>query len=354
MKKLLTLVLALSMVFTMFACGEKAPTSWEVALVTDIGMIDDQSFNQAAWEGVKSYCDANDITYKYYQPNDNTAAARMEQIDGAVASGAKIVVCPGYLFNDVVLDAQDKYPEIKFVILDGAPEDAKHVQRIEPNTLSIFFAEQEAGYLAGYAAVKDGYTKLGFLGGMAVPAVVRFGYGYIAGADDAAKELGLTDVEVNYGYTGVFVPTPDIQTKAAAWYKGGTEVIFTCGGGIFSSVVAAADEASGKIIGVDSDQNHLSETFITSAMKNLTIATERALADFYAGTFEGGTSITLSAKDGAVGLPMETSRFETFDQAAYDVVFEAIKAGSIELPTDADAKTAADLKVEAIKVTVVE
>ncbi len=354
MKKVLTILLTLAMVFCFFACGEKEAETYEIGMVTDVGTIDDKSFNQGTWEGVKAYGDAEDITYKYYQPTADTDDARMEQIDNAVANGAKVIVTPGYLFEKVIYQAQQKYPKVTFLFIDGAPKKDQDTESIAENTVGISFAEQDAGYLAGYAAVKDGYTKLGFMGGIPVPAVVRYGYGFVEGANAAAKELGIKDVEIKYNYTNSFNASPDIQAKAAGWYKGGTEVIFSCGGGIFASITAAAEAAEAKVIGVDVDQSGESKAVITSAMKNLNGAVQKVLGDYYGGTFEGGKHLVLGSADDAVGLPMETSLFEKFTKEDYDAVYAKVKDGTIKISTDADAKTAKDLKVSAVKVKVVE
>lgn len=355
MKKLLTILLAMSMVFCIFACGEKEPSTYEIGMVTDIGTIDDESFNQGTWEGVKAYGDAENITYKYYQPTADTNDARMEQIDLAVKNGAKVVVTPGFLFENVIFQAQEKYPDVTFLFIDGAPmnndDPAKEV--VGTNTVAITFAEQEAGYYAGYAAVKDGYKKLGYMGGYSVPAVVRYGYGFVEGANAAAKEMGIKDVEIKYNYTNSFEPSPDIQAKAAGWYEGGTEVIFSCGGGIFASISAAAEAAEAKVIGVDVDQSGKSDTVITSAMKNLGGAVEEILTSYYGGTFEGGKHLILGSAADAVGIPMDTSVFTKFTKADYDKVYADVKAGKIKISTDTDAKTVKDLDVS-IKVKLVE
>ena len=164
---------------------------------------------------------------------------------------------------------QDEYPDVNFLLLDGEPHSADYAEyRTAANTHCILYREEQAGFFAGYAAVKEGYTELGFAGGMAVPAVIRFGYGFIQGADAAAQELGV-NANVKFWFADSFAPSDDIKTKAASWYTEGTEVIFSCGGGICTSIIAAAEEGGGKVIGVDSDQYYLSDVVITSAMKDL-------------------------------------------------------------------------------------
>ncbi len=392
-RKLAIAVLVLAMVFAFSACAsqetpaeapaetpEETPAeepaekpsesnTFELALITDVGTIDDKSFNQGAWEGVEAYAEENGISYKYYKPTEKSDAAYINSIDLAVKAGAKVIVCPGYLFEVPVHTVQTTYPEVSFVILDGSPHAGDYNVEIAPNTYSIFYAEEEAGFLAGYSIVKEGYTKLGFMGGMAVPAVVRFGYGFVQGADYAANELGLSDdIQLKYTYVGNFDASPENQAKASSWYNEGTEVIFACGGAVGNSVMKAAEAAGTKVIGVDVDQSAESDTVITSSMKNLTKSVYDALASYYAGNFPGGTSVTLDATVEGVELPMDNSRFEKFTQADYDAVYAKIVTGETDILNDtavaekafeesekpAEEVTAADIPVEKVAVEVIK
>lgn len=386
-RKLGIIALALVMIFALAACANETPktpetpaetptkepvaetpsdsNTFELALITDVGTIDDKSFNQGSWEGVEAYAKENGITYKYYKPTEKSDSAYINSIDLAVKAGAKVVVCPGFLFEVPIHTVQTTYPDVNFIILDGAPHAGDYNIEIAPNTHSIFYAEEEAGFLAGYSIVKEGYTKLGFMGGMAVPAVVRFGYGYVQGAEYAAKELGLTDdVQVKYTYVGNFDASPENQAKASSWFNEGTEVIFACGGAVGNSVMKAAEAAKTKVIGVDVDQSGESETVITSSMKNLSKSVYDALAAYYAGNFPGGTSVSLDATVEGVQLPMENSRFEKFTQADYDAIYGKIVAKEIEILNDskvveksgkpAEEVTAADIPVEKVKVEVIK
>jgi basic membrane protein A and related proteins len=366
MKKFLLIVLTLAVIFAFAACAADEPTNpddeaegeggtYELAMITDAGTIDDKSFNYGALQGLKQYAEENGITYKYYQPAEVSDAAYLDSIALAIEGGAQLIVCPGYLFEPAVYEAQYLYPDIKFIILDGEPHTADYATfAIEDNVNAIYFAEQEAGFLAGYAAVKEGFTKLGFMGGMAVPAVVRYGYGYIAGAQYAAEELGITGIEIMYHYTGDFKATPETQTLAGSWYNAGTEVIFGCGGAVGNSVMAAAEPVGAYVIGVDLDQSGESPTVITSALKNLTPAVYMSVKAYYDGEFHGGVIDRLSAVNDAVGLPMATSKFTTFTQEDYDAIYSKLLAGEIAIPVDTDFTSAAELANAAVSVTVVE
>ena len=337
----------------------KSETSdgYELALVTDLGTIDDKSFNQGAWEGMKKYAEENGISYKYYQPQEGTTDSYLETIGLAIEGGAKLVVCPGFLFEEPVYLAQDQYKDVHFILLDGEPHSGDYSEyRTEANVMPILFQEDEPGFLAGYAAVKDGYTKLGFLGGMAVPAVIRYGYGFAEGADYAAKEMGVDGIEIMYNYTGAFAATPEAQSMAASWYQNGTEVIFGCGGAVGNSVMAAAEEKSAKVIGVDVDQSDESDTVVTSAMKQLSVSVYDGVRDFYAGSFPGGKTSIFSAKNDGIGLPMETSKFTKFTQADYDAVYAQLKDGKITLvqPSEDNNDPTKDLKLEKATINFVE
>ncbi|NCC78244.1 MAG: BMP family ABC transporter substrate-binding protein [Clostridia bacterium] len=352
MKKMLAILMSIMMVGMVLAgCGsetdgEAGADGFEIALITDKGNIDDKSFNQGAWEGVVEFAEAEDITHKYYKPEEASDAGYLAAIDLAVQGGAKVIVTPGFLFEVAVYEAQTKYPEVKFILLDGAPHTADYSTfDTKENVASIMYSEEESGYLAGYAAVMDGMTDLGFMGGMAVPAVQAFGYGYLQGAEAAAAEMGLEDgaVEVTYHYTGNFEETDTNKATAKTMYQEGVEVIFACGGSVGKSVMSAAAESEAKVIGVDVDQRYDSETVITSATKGLAASVVAVLDSIYKSdswaTYSAKTTYFNAANDG-VGLPTEVigeegadafDRFESFDKATYDAVFASLVDGSVEL-----------------------
>jgi basic membrane protein A and related proteins len=311
---------------------KKSAETFDLALVTDLGTIDDKSFNQGSWEGLVQYAKEKGISHKYYQPAEQSNDAYLTAIDLAVRGGAKVVVTPGFLFETPVFHAQDRYPNVNFILVDGVPHNEDYSQfKTGNNTVGVNYAEDQAGFLAGYAAVKDGARKLGFVGGMAVPAVVRFGYGFVQGAEYAANELGLASgaITINYHYTGAFAATPEAQTLAASWYNSGMDVIFACGGAVGNSVMAAAEQAGKKVIGVDVDQSGESPTVITSAMKGLQVSVYDCIADYYNGKFPGGQTLVFAADNKGVGLPMQTSKFQTFKQSDYDGIFAKLASGDI-------------------------
>lgn len=333
MKKILSVLLVLA---ALLAMATSAALAAEIALVTDVGTIDDESFNQACWEGVKAYAEANGKTYQYYQPGADSTDERLNSIDLAVSEGAKVVVCPGYLFGETVAQAQELYPDVDFIAVDVSAGDLGGVDA-QQNLYCAVFGEEQAGYLAGYAVVKDGYTKLGFLGGMAVPAVQRYGYGFVQGANAAAVELG-TPIEINYTYGGQFFGDANITAKMEGWYTTGTEIVFACGGSMFQSIVAAASANDGYVIGVDVDQSGESEYVVTSAMKGLADAVQWAVAKVYDGTFDtiGGQQTSLGVADNAVQLPTgaDSWRFETFTVEEYESLYQQMVDGTLVVDDD--------------------
>ena len=353
MKKILLFALAAMLLLTPALVLAEA---FELGLVTDLGTIDDKSFNQGSWEGLVKYAEEYGIAHKYYQPKEQSDDAYLDSIQLAVENGAKLIVTPGFLFETPIFVAQDMYPDVHFVLVDGNPHSADYSEfRSEPNVVGIIYAEEQSGFLAGYAIVKEGYTKLAFMGGMAVPAVVRFGYGFAQGAEYAAKELGLDDITINYHYTGGFNATPEAQALAATWYNDGVEVIFACGGKVGNSVMAAAEAAQDKwVIGVDVDQSNESDRVITSSMKGLRESVYQAIEAFYNDAFPAGESWLLAADRQGVGLPMETSKFSVFTQEDYDAIFAKLVVNEIELLKDTDAAQATDLPLEVTKITLVQ
>ena len=349
MKKILTvlaLIILLSVSCLLIAgCGKD--DTYEIALVTDVGNIDDKSFNQGTWEGVKAFAEANNITYNYYRPSEDSTEARIETMKTAIETGAKVVVCPGYLFEEAVYQIQNDYPEVQFLLIDGEPHDANYKYATASNVHCILYQEEQAGYFAGYAAVKDGYRKLGFLGGMDVPAVIRYGYGFLQGANAAAKEMKIEkDVTVKYWYAGGFAPSDEIKTKMEAWYADGTEVVFSCGGGIYLSAVAAAEAAGTKVIGVDVDQAAESETIITSAMKELKNSVVLSLEELYKTedhtwpTELAGKTATLGAADDCTGLPTakDSWRLTNYTVEEYKLLFENVKTGKVAISNATDVR----------------
>ena len=370
MKKFLALAMAGSMAFSLAACGGNSASSSSaagatssataeeaaaseitgIAQVCDVGTIDDESFNQGCWEAVQAFGEANGLNYEYYLPSDDNDEERQTLIRNAINDGANTVVCVGYLYGPALAWASEEYPDVNFIGVDMTAADIG-TETIPENVYCITYKEEQAGYLAGYAAVKDGFTELGFLGGMAVPAVIRYGYGFVQGADAAAQEMG-ANIHINYWYGGAFSGDANITAKMESWYSGGTQVVFACGGGIYTSAVEAAVKYDGKVIGVDVDQNYIGEQdvesgkysynpFVTSAMKGLNEGVTDALDHVMNGTWSNiaGTNGVYGLQEGDyVGLPTAEGswNFSTFTVEEYEAVKEQIRSGEIVVDDSSD------------------
>ena len=311
-----------------------ADGKYQIAFVTDVGQLKDKSFNQGTFDGVKLYAAQNGKSYKYYQPAGGDQATDDDRYDAmklAADNGAEVIVCAGFMQGNALAKAAAEFTDVKFVFIDGWAMGMN-------NVAGICFREEQCGYLAGYAAVMDGYTKLGFCGGGGGTnaACDRYGYGFVQGADAAAAELGV-QVEMNYSwlYGSSFQASNELQTMAAGWYTNGTEVIFACGGSMFQSIAAAASAEDANVIGVDVDQSFESPTVITSAMKGIGEAAQQALKaaesedSWNAFIGDGNTSITLGAAEGAVGLPTATWSLEGWTVADYEAKLADIVSGKV-------------------------
>ena len=377
MKKILAIALSLVMVLAMVACGEEpAPTpdpgtetptvitnpdeiademtsedgKYEIGFVTDVGQLKDKSFNQGTYDGVKLYAAANGLSYKYYQPANGDKATdddRYDAMKAACDNGAKVVVCAGFLQEAALKKAAAEYPDVAFVFIDGYPVSVDADSPVLTNVAGISFMEEQCGYFAGYAVVKEGFEKLGFTGGGGGtnPACVRFGYGFVQGANDAAKELGKTvDVNYTWQFGNTFSPSPELMAMVSGWYNAGTEIVFCCGGNMFQSVAQAAAENDGAVVGVDTDQSFESDTVVTSATKGLASAVQWALAKVYDGTFSeiGGNATSLGADNNAVGLPTATWSMQNFTVEEYEALFQKILSGEVTIDNNSKMSNPAE------------
>ena len=369
MKKVFLFLIAFFLVFALVGCGEEekkgfdydaipdtmVSDSYKIAFVTDIGQLKDKSFNQGTWEGLKRFASENNKSYKYYQPANGDAATdddRYNAMKAAVEAGAEIIVCAGFMQGNALAKAAAEFTNVKFVFIDGWTLGLA-------NVTAVIFQEEQAGYLAGYATVKEGFTKLGFAGGGGGtnPACQRFGYGYIQGANDAAKELGKTvDMKYSWLHGASFSASPDLQTMVEGWYVNGTEVVFACGGSMCLSVFSAAAANQGKVIGVDVDQSGESTTVITSAMKGLREGTMYALQKFYDGKWDeiADQAANLGVNDEAVGLPTDEGSwgFKNFTVEEYNELFKKLKDGTIKVDATvegAETKTYSNVNLDYVK-----
>ena len=408
-KRIIAMVLSVTMVFSLAACGgsdaqpsgdaaqtdeaaapaesegadeaagasEGASSDMNIAMITDSGDITDQSFNQTTYEACKAWAESNGAQFTYYKPDSDSDEARNASVDQAVAGGANVIVMPGYMFAAAIVAQSGLYPDVKFVALDVGAGDICEKGVGEgydynpdnwnvadyyntDNVYSCTYQEEISGYMAGYAAVKLGYRHLGFLGGMSVPAVTRFGYGYVQGANDAAKELGITgEVEIEYVCGGQFYGDADITAAMDTWYgTKGVEIVIACGGGIYTSAAEAAVKTDGKVIGVDSDQAPVIDQMkegltVTSAMKGLSATVNTALDGIrdgkwseFAGKIDNLGMVSENPEENFVQLPMESTQWgDGFTQDDYKALVKEIYSGNVKISNDISAMPSTDVKV---------
>ena len=357
MKKLFALLLAAVMMLGMMSFA--SADGMRVAMITDYGDITDQSFNQTTYEAAKAFCEANGLDFQYYKPASDSDEDRISSIEKAIDDGFTVIIMPGYAFGPAIQKVAPEYSDITFIALDVSGGDIGDLASAVPSNLyCAVYQEELCGYMAGYAAVKLGYRKLGYLGGMAVPAVVRYGYGFVQGADAAAAELGLTDVEIKYVYGNQFYGDADITAYMDTWYAGGTEIVFACGGGIFTSAGEAASKVGGKVIGVDVDQKGTIDGLygdgitVTSAMKGLAATVNAELTAVKDGKFEGGKVENLGLvsdvpEENFVQIAPSTQFADGFTADDYAALVAKMHAGEITVSNAIDAEpTVTAVKVD--------
>lgn len=384
MKKLIAALLAGLMVLSLVACGggnndsnSSGSSDMKIAMITDSGDITDQSFNQMTYETAKAWSEANGASFNYYKPEKDSDEARNAAVDLAAADGANVIIMPGYMFAATLVAQTKNYSDVKFITLDCGEGDICEKGVGEgydynpanwnvadyyntENTYCAVYQEEISGFMAGYAAVKLGYRHLGFLGGMSVPAVQRFGYGYVQGIDKAAAELGVTgDVTVEYVYGGQFYGDADITAAMDTWYNSlGVEVVFACGGGIYTSAAEAAAKVGGKVIGVDSDQSSKIDEYnagmtVTSAMKGLDATINMVLTDIkggkwseHVGKIENLGMVSDDPAENFVQLPRATTQWgDGFQEADYLQLVKDINGGSITISNDTTAMPSVSVSV---------
>ena len=325
------------------ACGEEEtaeeePETFEVAMITDDVGVKDGSFHESTWNAIQAFGEENGITSQAI-PSENSEEAYMDAIRQARQDGAKLIVLSGSQFETIAYQAQEKYKDLYFVLMDGVPRDEKYNYETAGNCADVLFAEEQAGFLAGYAAVSEGFTSIGFMGGDKVPPVKRYGYGFVQGVSAAARDKGISGIDLKYTYTGTFEASDEIESEAFVWFDEGTEVIFACGGSIGESVMAAAETAGGSVIGVDSDQSALSETVVTSAKKETGRAITDVLKNYKRNNFPGGSILNYSVENDGIGLEMTNSRLTLFTQEDYDALLGQIRSGERTIVKDTDKKS---------------
>lgn len=346
-RKLTALLLLASMLVSLAGCGKGG--SYEVALITDIGTVEDGGFNEECYKGIKRLCDEKGLTYNYYIPDGYETANYIEQVNNAVDNGAKVIVCPGYLLEEAVYNCATQYPDVKFILIDGLPHNSDYTDyTIASNVLPITFAEEEAGFLAGYAAVRDGYKRLGFIGGLPEESVIKYGYGFVQGADYAGIELG-KKIYIAYSYMDSSSEGQTVYDTAAVFYDFSVEIILSNGGTVDNSVMSAAETKKKPVIGTDIDKKYDSSSVAFSCVKNYEGAVYNALNDYSNGTLNGGVEKHLTVAEDGISLTMDGA-FNQFSDIEYNAIIEEMKSKNIVPYAGTDIGTTAELNLVNVEV----
>lgn len=353
-KRVIALALSAFMVTGLVGCGKSenpatGDANLKVGMVTDSGTIDDKSFNEGTWTGVTKATDELKLEKKYLQPNGETHADYIKEITNLYDAGFKLIVTPGFKFETAIYEAQEKYKDAKFVLIDGAPKkDDKSEASVADNTVSIFFAEEQSGFIAGVATalqIKEG--ELGFIGGMEIPPVQKFNWGFQQGVKYANENLG-TKASIkkeNVVYQGTFNDVPAGQQIANKMYNSGVKAIFCSAGGTGVGAINAAKAKVEKgeevwIIGVDVDQYSHGiyegdkSVILTSAMKKIDHAAADMIKAEKEGKFPGGKTLTYDVNNDGVGLPEKNPNLSEDTIKKVNEVLEKIKSGEIKVSAE--------------------
>ena len=357
MKKILILAVGIVMIMALAACGsptEEQPEEqidYEIALVTDAGLIMDGGYSEVAWDAISSFGADNGRSHKYYKAAEGSEEAYKATIDDAVAKGAKIIIADGYGFEDVIYKAQEEYTDVKFMLIDAEPIDPKTKEpKIAENTAAVLFAAEEAGYMAGYAAVENGASQLGFIGEADKPAVDDYGYGFLQGANAAAIDNGMS-VNIKYHSCNESSDKEAVLKTASSWYDEGVEVVFACGAQIEMPVIEAAEMKDGEVIACETDKSGMSDTILTSAVKDIGGVIEEILEVYARDKFPGGEVLEYDASTGSIWIDMTTSRFVAFNEGDYKDLSRSLKEKKVTI-VDSGIGPISSLTLYNVKVTI--
>ncbi len=336
-------------------CG-KSEDEKEVALITDGGTVDTASLDKEAWDGIARYCKEEKLTYGNYVPDKQNTKGFEKAIKEAAENGAKVIVCAGDEFSEAVGTMQGEYKKVKFLLLDGVPVDEEGKEYIRKNTHAVLFSEQQAGFLAGYAAVLEGYTSLGYLGGEKSEQNIQYGAGFIQGAEYAAKEkgLGAGTVNIRYKYEGSDELNPGVMADANAWYRGGCQVIFACGQPMQTAVQKSAETLGGAVIGSNYNQSSVSDSVVISAVKRVQEITYQQVGAAVEGDFKGGEKESLGTGHDGVGLTMAYTTMTQFNQESYNAIYSQMADGKIKVSGKEISSDPSQAGVELVTVQVEE
>ena len=328
MKRIIAIMIIALILITGASCSVKSTKLFEIALISPKMSLDSSTRSKEAYEAICEYATKHNISYKYYVPMEESESGIIGSIQLAVNSGAKIIVCCGISFEVPVYKLQEFYPNVKFIMIDAEPYNDKNPLQPETmaeNTLSIFFNDAQAGFIAGYAMMKEGITNLGFVGGYSIPSNVNYGFGFIQGIEYGAKKFNIKDVKLNYHYTGDLNSNIEKHVMASSWYKDGVEAIFVCGEDIINSICAAAKNEGGLVIASEVDRIDYSSAVCASANKDIYRAVYSVISSYYLDEFEGNTRFNYGVEEDYISMSFKQDLFSNFTIVDYNEIYEELK-----------------------------
>ena len=378
MKRIISVILLACLLITaMCTISGCVKSRYELVLLTDSGAVNDKGFNQSAWDAMTEFAVQRDLDCRYFIPQSTKRDDLVSQLRSVAKEGAAVIVMSGRVYETALYEVQRDYPDIKFVLIDGKPhaEDSQ-IPDIPANTTSVMFAVEQSGFLAGYAAVYDGITDLGFLAGAPDEDARAYGYGFLQGAEYAAKENGVS-VSVLYQYTGKNEKSDKNKQTAKEMYEAGADLIFACGKGTEESVIEASGEKRSYVICADTDRRYDSGTVLTSAVKGVSDALKlvlRSVCDMKDFEYSFGEKSTyFNAANGGAGLASFVindkngdafDRFYKFGKNEYEIILDRLSSGTVDVMRDIvisdssgyvkDEELVSKLGLEFVKVTVLQ
>ncbi len=319
MKKILSSILTLALIVSLTACGgsttdksnsasgtstgdstpksSAAASAFAVGMVTDVGGINDQSFNQSAWEGLQQFNKETNAPISYLESKQESDYGT--NLDKLADQKNSIIWGIGYAMADAIKTAASQYPDKTYAIVDNSYGDDT-----PSNVIGVVFRAQEPSFVVGYIAAKTTKTnKVGFVGGIKGDVIDQFEYGYRAGVAYASKELG-KEITVNVQYANSFTDQAVGKAIASSMYTKGCDIVFHAAGAAGIGVIEAAKEANKFAIGVDKDQSYLApKNILISAMKLVGKAMDLVSTQIKEGKELGGTTQVFGMKEGCVGIP---------------------------------------------------
>lgn len=303
----------------------------KVGMVTDVGGVNDQSFNQSAWEGLTKVKKELGIKTSYQESKqDADYPANLETLLDAKND---LIWGIGFKMADAILLAAKQNPKQKYAIIDYS-----YGAKTPKNVVGVMFKAEEGAFLAGYIAAKMSKTgTLGFIGGMSVPIIHSFQYGFKAGAKFANKKINILEQHAES-----FTDAAKGKAIANQMIGKGADVVFHAAGAVGDGVIEAAKEKNKMAVGVDRDQNYLApKNVITSSMKRVDNAVFNVVSDLNKGVFKGGTTVEYGLKDGAVDIaPTTTKMIPSVLLEDVAKIKKDIIAGKIKIPSTEQAYAA--------------